>query len=58
MDCKDSATDMMGVNATDSDRNQATVTMEKCLVKCVDTNLQSIPKLFKRITDTIAKQSK
>lgn len=58
MDCKDKATDTMGANATDLDKQKATTGMEKCVLKCVDGNLEYIPTLFKRIKETIAKQNK
>lgn len=56
MDCQDKAKDSMGANATDAQRNKATTSMEKCVVKCVDDNLANIPTLFRRIKDTIANQ--
>ncbi|XP_067930780.1 protein FAM136A-like [Watersipora subatra] len=56
MDCKDKATDKLGANPTEKEKQAATSTMEKCVVNCVDTNLLAIPKLFDRITQTVKQQ--
>lgn len=58
IDCRDKATDTLGANATEAQKQQATVTMERCVVKCVDTHLELLPAFLKRIKQTINDQNK
>ena len=58
MDCKDAASDKLGPTASENDKQNATASMEKCVVKCVDTHIQLMPTMLTRVTKTIAQQNK
>lgn len=57
MDCKDKISDSLGPKSSEKDKQLATVNMEKCVVKCVDSHLQLVPSFIKRIKQTLSQQN-
>ncbi|KAF6020051.1 hypothetical protein EB796_021644 [Bugula neritina] len=53
LDCRDNSQDKLGANPSEKERQQASLALDKCALKCVDTHLAMLPNVFKRIKESI-----
>lgn len=55
MDCNDSIKDKMGPNPTETEISKYTNEFERCAIKCVDSQVDALPSLFKSIKAVLSR---
>lgn len=55
MDCQDKVRDKVKPDSTDSEVSKYKGEMEKCVLKCVDSHIDMLPNLLKRMKEVLSK---